>query len=121
MCYTNTHGRDKITPSRVTRSFGVSVFTRVPTVPRPHLPFYPQVPLTARERPSHGVHRSSVFQAEVQSAAQVSALTLPASGARTEAHLPSPRGEKQADAEVNSLWFFFFSYVETKRAFHFLS
>lgn len=49
-----------------------------------------QVPLTARKRPSHGVHSSSVFQAEVQPAAQVSTFTVPASRAGTEAHLPSP-------------------------------
>lgn len=41
------------------------------------------------------MHSSSVFQAEVQSAAQVSTFTLPASRPRTEAHLPSPGGEKE--------------------------
>lgn len=60
----------------------------------PTFSIYAQVPLTAWERPGHGVHSSSVFQAEVQSTAQVSTLTLFASRTGTEAHLPSPRGEK---------------------------
>lgn len=62
----------------------------------PTFSIYSQVPLTARKWPSHGVHSSSVFQAEVQSAAQVSTSTLSASRAGTEAHLPSPGGEKEA-------------------------
>lgn len=57
---------------------------------------HPQVPLTARERPSHGVHSSSVFQAEVQSAAQISTFALFASRTGTEAHLSSLGGEKEA-------------------------
>lgn len=44
------------------------------------------------------MHCSAVFQAEVQSAAQVSTFALPASGARTKAHLPSPGGEKPASS-----------------------
>lgn len=57
---------------------------------------YSQVPFTTWERPSHGVHSSTVFQAEVQSAAQISPFALLASRTGTEAHLPSPGGETEA-------------------------
>lgn len=65
---------------------------------------YSQVPLTAGEWPSHGVHGRSVFQAKVQSAAQVSTFTLSASRAGTEAHLPSLGGEKHT---IFSLQYYF--------------
>lgn len=87
-----------VAPTRVTFSALALLFFALvgPLRALPTFPFYPQVPLTARERPSHGVHRRSVFQAKVQSAAQVSTFTLPASRPRTEAHLPSPGGENEA-------------------------
>lgn len=42
------------------------------------------------------MHSSTVFQAEVQSAAQISPFALLASRTGTEAHLPSPGGETEA-------------------------
>lgn len=52
-----------------------------------------QVSLAAGEWTDCGVHSGTVFQAEIQPAAQVSPSTLPASWPGTEAHLLALRGE----------------------------
>lgn len=52
-----------------------------------------QVSLAAREWTDCGVHRGTVFQAEIQPSAQVSPPALPASWPGTKAYLPALRGE----------------------------